>query len=758
METNSTTKEFQILAKSVPEIPLKQHIDDCLHIVRQLITSFPNLPVDQKEVFWDLLIKSIIFHDTGKSHKEFQKILHKCSKSEWSHQRHELFSLFFIHQTGWDKEICEWVSYAVTGHHRCLEELHSFISATYPIGNNSFVSPKDLNYSVECEKLYKKRTWKLLHAYGFYPQTEVSFNIQQYIRQEARKKHKISESDYMLRLLLVGLLKQCDHLASAGIKDIKNINSNDLDFLFEREPYNHQKKAYLSEGNIILSSPTGSGKTETALLWLKKQLEIKGQGRVFYVLPYTASINAMYERLNSKIDKTENKVGMLHGKLLQYLETKMSSDKTYSSEQRDHLLEEFKTLITPFKIVTPFQLLKHLFGLNGFEKGISEWSGGYFIFDEIHAYDENTFAQILILLRFLTTYMHANVHIMTATLPVFQQKLIEDAIGKHQRIVADDALYDEFERHQIQLQEGRIQDSIPLIQADIDTGKKVLVVCNTVEQAQNLYNNLTVPADKKKILLHSSFNAEDRNRKELALQKDDVFLLVGTQAIEVSLDIDYDTIYTEPAPLDALIQRFGRVNRRREKGICICHIFTERNEKDRFIYNNDVVERTLAALKVIEKQNQGIIREKEIQAWMNQVYPTWEEKQKDKFDLIYSSFSYFVENELSPLVYDSTKEDEFYKQFDSVKVLPVQLVNDYKTYLEQHEFIKADGLLVSIRESRLWRLLQEQEASKDIFYYENITKDKLERKEFFVIKRVYNEELGLLINEAIQSDPNDLIL
>ena len=43
-------------------------------------------------------------------------------------------------------------------------------------------------------------------------------------------------------------------------------------------------------------------------------------------------------------------------------------------------------------------------------------------------------------------------------------------------------------------------------------------------------------------------------------------MLVGTQTIEVSLDIDYDICFTEPAPIDALIQRFGRVNRRKNDG------------------------------------------------------------------------------------------------------------------------------------------------------------------------------------------------
>lgn len=50
--------------------------------------------------------------------------------------------------------------------------------------------------------------------------------------------------------------------------------------------------------------------------------------------------------------------------------------------------------------------------------------------------------------------------------------------------------------------------------------KKVLVVCNTVEQAQNVYKSLYI--QESKLLLHGSFNAEDRNKKEVKLQNEEV--------------------------------------------------------------------------------------------------------------------------------------------------------------------------------------------------------------------------------------------
>jgi CRISPR-associated endonuclease/helicase Cas3 len=62
---------------------------------------------------------------------------------------------------------------------------------------------------------------------------------------------------------------------------------------------------------------------------------------------------------------------------------------------------------------------------------------------------------------------------------------------------------------------------------------------------------------------HSKFIFDDRRRKERRIERRPPRLLIATQVVEVSLDIDYDIFLTECAPIDALIQRAGRVNRAR---------------------------------------------------------------------------------------------------------------------------------------------------------------------------------------------------
>ncbi len=749
----SSSKEYQVLAKSRPEISLVQHIEDCLCVCRQLSICFSRLPFGNAGKFWDILRDALVFHDTGKSHFEFQRILYGMPSVAWCHQRHELFSLLYIYQSSLPEEEKRLLYYVVAGHHKSIEEILQFSEKAYEVGYSGFEDTDGvLSYEQECAKLWKNKTWKILNSYGFSKISANEFPLMPVLREIYSSKILPADADYLWRLLLVGMMKQCDHLASAGIAKLRMLSDADFSFLFKYPLYKHQQQSYTTSGNVILSSPTGSGKTETSLLWLKHQLEEQGEGRAFYILPYTASINAMFERLNSRFGTETHIVGMLHGRLAQYIEEKFSDSESLESSTSDsaRLIQDFRTLVTPMKIVTPFQLLKHVFGVKGFEKGIAEWCGGYFIFDEIHAYDSSTFAQIVVLLEFCVKRLEVSVFIMTATLPSFMRHKLQEALGTSSLVVADSSLYDRFDRHRLVIESGLLSESIDIIQADLDKGLKVLVVCNTVEQSQYVYTNLF---SKSKVLIHGSFNAEDRSRKEAILHDDTVQLLVGTQAIEVSLDIDYDTVYSDPAPLDALIQRFGRVNRKRKKGICLCHVFDKSNDKDQFIYEQAVVCRTLSVLQneVINKCG-GFIHERDLQSLIDKVYPCWEEKQQQKYELTYTMLSQGIFHGLSPLSDNLQREEEYYRQFDGVKVLPASLRERYRHYCEEQRFVKADSLLVSIRESRMYALLKEGYVEQDCLVFSKEVSDrpddagsnfKLLRKQVTVIKKKYDSELGL---------------
>ncbi len=744
----------EVLAKSGPPVSLKQHIDECLRLYESHRKAFGRLPVNDTGRFWRLIRLSIIFHDLGKVHYEFQKVL-LGKHANWYHQRHELFSIPFIDLLDLPNEDKLLLKLVVAGHHKDFNFLFDFVQLSYKTGEDLFSFSEDgkLEWDEEIGKLNTGFIQSLLKNYGVSLNSNSLVPPFSEIKEYSRNPFTTAKINFQELLLAAGALKQCDHSASAGIFKVNILEEKHFNFLYDTKwtSYYHQKKAGETIGNIVLTAPTGSGKTEASLMWLHKQMKETGQGRTFYILPFIASINAMFERLDEKMQGNNEIVGVVHGKLAEYIESRFEKEE-YSVKNeilKHELKESFRALVPPLKVTTPFQLLKSIFGLKGFEKGIFEMSGGYFIFDEIHAYDPEVTAQIKVLIEFAIRYLNVNVCLMTATLPTFLKNEFAGAIGIYTEISADIELYQSLIRHRIKVANGLLSDQIVDIQQRLDRCERVLVVCNTVQQAQKIYNKLVA---SKKVLLHGAFNGFDRNKKEAGLKSDEVKLLVGTQAIEVSLDIDFDVIFTEPAPLDALLQRFGRVNRHPVKGEyrspCDCIVYSERNEVDKYIYRNEeIISRTLDALRDIESQNSGVVAEINLQKYIDKVYPDWSVKDKEDFDRVYTNLKMDVEENLAPFIYDSHREEEFEKQFNGVKVLPAILKVKYLEFLEANKFIKAEALKVSITKQRFASLISQEGIHRDVSAFKLFRKEVIKEQSFYIIDRKYDSELGLQINE-----------
>ena len=123
-------------------------------------------------------------------------------------------------------------------------------------------------------------------------------------------------------------MNACDYLASGskyeilnGIKDIGSL----FDFKTLRKT---QILASKTKGDTFLTAPTGSGKTEAALLWSGNNQNPLASKRVFYLLPYTASINAMYTRLKKDF-KNPDLVANLHGKASYFLYKTFSPNSSH---------------------------------------------------------------------------------------------------------------------------------------------------------------------------------------------------------------------------------------------------------------------------------------------------------------------------------------------------------------------------------------------------------------------------------------------
>ena len=631
------SEQQQVLAKSTNEdgsrpLTLREHVNDLLDICEHLKMGFPQAPHWASEPdFWEIMYVSIVFHDLGKAHSDFQKVLLR-KPNRWGFQRHELFSLPFLQMLDLSAGKMQLIERVVAGHHWTFERLKKHCSEQYP---------DEADYADEFQKVNQAAVEQLLLGYGFSPKPLIVKRPNAIFSTYWLEKMERRIPQARQLLMLTGAFKHCDHLASAFVRqaDLAAIGASHFAFLKEKvpTPYAHQTQAGNMSGHAILTAPTGTGKTETALFWLQRQIEERGTGAIFYVLPFTASINAMWRRLRDEGQGFgEQHVGMLHGNLDAILHQffEENGDSADVSSKIREVKTQYQQHLMPVRVVTPFQLLKHLFGLKGFEKGLFEWAGGTFVFDEIHAYEPGVLAQILVLLQYAVHERGVRVFVMTATLPSFLKKMIAKTLGEPTEMSATAELYARFRRHRVKILNGQLPDALDKIRGALsekitqkigeeakERPKRVLVVCNTVQRAQEVFESLQ-PYAVHSILLHSGFNGEDRAKKEAALKADDLpQLLVGTQAIEVSLDIDYDVIFTELAPLDALLQRFGRVNRAGKKPPCDCFIFSERNKKDRFIYPSDVCERTLAVLRQVESEHEGVVDEAGLEGKIDMVYP-----------------------------------------------------------------------------------------------------------------------------------------
>jgi len=393
--------------------------------------------------------------------------------------------------------------------------------------------------------------------------------------------------------------------------------------------YTHQRTAGEVDGHALLIAPTGSGKTEAALLWAARQRP----PRLFYTLPYQASMNAMYDRLVRLF--SGERVGLLHGRstLALYRRLMEHDESPETAAQRAHWLRNLAGLAYyPIRVLSPYQMLKATFQLKGFEALLADFTEAAFVFDEIHAYEPARLAMILETVALLAHEFGARFFFMSATFPRPLMERLQDLFPQLGLLRADEAVYRRFRRHRLYLEEGDLLEAQKRIVQDVQQGKQVLVVANTVARAQQMWQDLKdalpgIPV----FLLHGRFTGRDRLRKERAIlqaaglgkAQRSPLVVVATQVVEVSLNLDLDVLYTDPAPLEALLQRFGRVNRKGERGLADVHIFQESDKASRYIYRPaEQIDQTLAVLESqIRAQGQGFpIDESRLQDWLDAVY------------------------------------------------------------------------------------------------------------------------------------------
>ncbi|OAQ20070.1 CRISPR-associated helicase/endonuclease Cas3 [Thermosulfurimonas dismutans] len=712
----------KLLAK--PEVSLKDHLLQVAELAKELSS--------QLGLSADLSCRAFLaalFHDLGKATRDFQRYMRLLGEGKETEARrlkprvfpHALASLNFVFLT---EKVLFGGPFLATG---------AVLSHHSPLGGDLYRTWEARpEYEDGLRELITCLIGKLKSIMDKFPDLERDLKTVRGIppllllekanfQREGRRfslRGLLKEAPQWGFARVKAVLRLADWLVSAGKKDpgelfLKNGRRAVEDHFRCRNlsPYQFQRRAgRLSKESLALRAPTGSGKTEALLLWAGEA------ERIVYLLPTQATVNAMYQRLR-KIYGPE-RVGLAHGHASYIL---------HRETEEDLLWERLSSSVfaKPVTVATIDQFLLACLHGRHWEERLTLSASAHLVFDEIHSYEPYTLG---LLKEALNDFPGKYLAFASATLPKTLLRMFPTAAFME----AEDRFFSR-RRHRLVPVHRFLKENLPEIISAAKKGQKVLVILNTVLEAQEIYRLLCKSYSGPVHLFHSRFVFRDRLAKESMVKEAKAgTILVSTQVVEVSLDISYDVLFSELAPLDALVQRLGRVNRRGARPPAKAKFFTLVGEGSKRVYPKGILERSRSLLENLSE----IPQERE---WVDAVNRLYEEivrteSFQEDFELGRQTLREIRET-LGCYTIDLADE-ELRARFatrrgtPSVEVLPETFLTEAWTLKDRKEGWRLVELLVPVP---IWWL----RTFKDWFY-------PSEDFGLFVTRLPYNPEEGLL--------------
>ncbi|MCR6650183.1 MAG: CRISPR-associated helicase Cas3' [Cellvibrionaceae bacterium] len=363
----------------------------------------------------------------------------------------------------------------------------------------------------------------------------------------------------------------------------------------------------------LLEDVTGAGKTEAAIA-LAYRLMMSGNANGFFVaLPTMATANAMYERIAdvySSLFADDTSLVLAHGSrnlvddfaktIVQPSKTEddpEQSDETASARCTAWLADHNKrALLAQVGVGTIDQVLLGVLHSKHQSLRLLGLFGKVLVVDEVHACDAYMQGVLEVLLEFHARAGGSAI-LLSATLPGHIKQRLLSAYAKGRGMQAPSITVDAYPlmtrwqqchpdflyQEQVATRQAVIRKVLIAYQHEVahvknvvlealDAGKCVCWIRNTIADALDAYRLFADSvADDRITLFHARFCLSDRLKTEEEIIKK--FgktstererrgrLVIATQVIEQSLDVDFDLLISDLAPIDRLIQRAGRLQR-----------------------------------------------------------------------------------------------------------------------------------------------------------------------------------------------------
>jgi len=427
----------------------------------------------------------------------------------------------------------------------------------------------------------------------------------------------------------------------------------------------------------------------------------------------------MYQRLIGKFGSKN--VGIYHSvsRFMHHIKGKLITEDDQDVIQDDDILtiiKEERVFLKPVMVTTVDHLVYSL--VHGFKQADYAFGNilnSVVIFDEIHYYEYHTLRYIIEAMDILQE-LKIPLIAMSGTLP----DCIIKKLGVQYNIIKDTEGF-RFKPFLIKLQPCFIDNAIKEIVSLYKKREKQIVIVNTIAKAQSIYNELINKIGKQNniLLYHSMFTHFDRayskKSKESIMFKWKTnynnslrWIIISTQAIEISVDISCTIMHTEMAPIDAIGQRGGRLNRGNKfhNNKAIMHIYKTENYKPYYFNKEGEINLIQETEKVIID---GEITYELFQNWCSQIYkdvdfppqnlkiifndctlfgrtPKEIRYSEDEGNLIMFRENYYIKQDVIPEIYWNS-ELKKYPELIMVKI-PYWWLNKYPDYfyVEQEKY------------------------------------------------------------------------